>query len=180
MSQSVTLFPLNCIRCATPIPAEVNEVAWLCSICGASMALTEAGEIVPCEFHFSTDLPAGKKGRPFWVAEGVVRLIRQSYNRIGKSDQEAIQFWSQPRRFFIPAYDCGLEEMLTIGTRWLTKPPPLFEGAKSDFLPITQSAADVRAFAEFLIIAIEAARKDKVKEIQFELEMGVPQLWILP
>jgi hypothetical protein len=38
----------------------------------------------------------------------------------------------------------------------------------------------VQAFAEFLILAVEAARKDKVKEIRFELELQPPTLWILP
>ena len=180
MSRPVELVPLNCIQCAMPIAAAVNEVAWLCPNCGTSLALTEAGDLIPCEMRFSANLPPNSKGRPFWVTEGTVKIFRQSYNLIGNSDQEALQFWSQARRFFIPAYECGLEEMLTIGTRWLADPPPLIEGPKTDFLPITHSAADVQAFAEFLILAVEAARKDKVKEIRFELELQPPTLWILP
>ncbi|RCK73171.1 MAG: hypothetical protein ANABAC_0058 [Anaerolineae bacterium] len=163
-----------------PIAAAVNEVAWVCPTCGTGMALNDEGELIPCEFHFSANLPPTGKGKPFWVAEGRVRISRQSYNLIGKSDQEAISFWNQPRWFFIPAYECGLDDMLTIGTRWLTTPPPLVEGSKTDFVPITQSASDVRAFAEFLIVAVEAARKDKVKGIQFVLELQPPLLWILP
>lgn len=180
MSKVVELFPSNCIQCAMPIAAAVNEVAWLCPTCGTSMELTEAGELIPCDILFSSNLPPGGKGRPFWVAEGTVEIFRQSYNLIGKSDGEAMQFWSQPQRFFIPAYECDLEEMLAIGIRWLTNPPPLVEGPKTNFLPITHSVADVQAFAEFLILAVEAARKDKVKEIRYKLELQPPILWILP
>jgi hypothetical protein len=37
----------------------------------------------------------------------------------------------------------------------------------------------VRSWAEFLVIAIEAERKDQVKKIEFSLELGEPRLWIL-
>lgn len=180
MSRPVELVPLNCIQCSMPIAAAVNEVAWVCPTCGTSMALNEAGELTPCEIRFSRNLPPSGKGKPFWVAEGTVKIFRQSYTLIDGSDREAMQFWGQPRCFFIPAYECGLEEMLAIGTRWLTNPPSLVEGPKTDFIPITHSVADVHAFAEFLILAVEAARKDKVKEIRFELELKPPTLWVLP
>lgn len=180
MNRAVELYPLNCIRCDLPIPAAVEEVAWICRQCGAGMALTDAGELIPCEIYFSAALSPQQKGKPFWVAEGKVRLNRQSYNVVGKSDREAEVFWSQPRLFFIPAYACDLEEMLRVGTQLLTHPPALNPGTPTDFLPITHSAADFRPFAEFLIIALEAARKDKVKEVRFELELQPPVLWILP
>ncbi len=180
MTQTIELIPLNCIRCSTPIPAEVDEVAWICRTCGTGMTLTDSAELVPCEFHFSADLSPGQRGRPFWVAEGNVRLVRESYNAIGKSDREAEAFWSQPRLFCVPAYSCELEEMLTVGTRLLTNPPPLIRGSATDFLPITHSAADFRPFAEFLIIALEAARRDKVRMVRFELELQAPALWVLP
>ncbi len=180
MTRPVELVPLNCLRCSMPIPAQENEVAWLCSTCGASMALSDTGELIPCEINFSANLSPNQKGSPFWVAEGKVELVRQSYNRVGNSDREAVSFWAQPRRFFIPAYDCDLEEMLASGIRLLKEPPALQNGPKTDFLPITQSASDVRPFAEFLIIALEASRRDKVKSVQFELELGVLALWILP
>jgi hypothetical protein len=33
---------------------------------------------------------------------------------------------------------------------------------------------------EFIIIGIEANRRDKIKEIQFNLNLSAPELWILP
>ena len=39
---------------------------------------------------------------------------------------------------------------------------------------------DVLAAAEFIVIAIEAERKDKIKSIDFELKLSKPVLWILP
>jgi hypothetical protein len=49
-----------------------------------------------------------------------------------------------------------------------------------DFVPVTVAGDDVGVWAEFLVMALEAARKDKVKKIDFNLKLGEPQLWILP
>jgi hypothetical protein len=38
----------------------------------------------------------------------------------------------------------------------------------------------VRAAAEFIVMAVEAERKDDLKEIRFDLEIDTPILWILP
>jgi hypothetical protein len=38
----------------------------------------------------------------------------------------------------------------------------------------------VHAAAEFIIMAVEAERKDDLKEIRFDLEIDTPILWILP
>jgi hypothetical protein len=38
----------------------------------------------------------------------------------------------------------------------------------------------VRATAEFIVMAVEAERKDDLKEIRFKLELDPPILWILP
>jgi hypothetical protein len=39
---------------------------------------------------------------------------------------------------------------------------------------------DVSAAAEFIVMAIEAGRKDKLKELDFSLKLSTPVLWILP
>jgi hypothetical protein len=39
---------------------------------------------------------------------------------------------------------------------------------------------DVRALAEFIVLAVEAARKDKLSHLQFDLQLGAAELWIIP
>jgi hypothetical protein len=105
-------------------------------------------------------------------------LQRQTYsgNRAGESEN----FWGQGRRFCIPAFSCPHDELLENGTRLLKQPPPLREGPPTGFKPVTLSAADAIALAEFIVVAAEAERSDMLKELQFTLETSAPVLWILP
>jgi hypothetical protein len=179
VDRPVELIPLVCLRCSTPIPAGPEEVAWVCAQCGQGMALDETRGLVALEVQFAAgrDDP-NQPGKPFWVAEGRVSVQRHTYS--GNQDREAQAAWSQPRRFFVPAFDCTLETLLSLGTRLLLEPPVLQPGNPTRFEPATLHPEDVRAAAEFILVAIEAGRKDKLKEIQFSLDLSTPYLWILP
>ena len=61
----------------------------------------------------------------------------------------------------------------------VTKPAELKPGLAADFLPVIMHQEDIRAYAEFIIMGIEAQRKDKVKEVAFILQLEQPVLWIL-
>lgn len=178
MDQSITLVPLVCPQCATPIPAEPDEVAWVCSQCGKGLALDESQGLQPLQVHFAAGLPADAPGKPYWVVEGQVSLQRETYH--GASSREAQEFWSQPRRFFIPAFTCSLEELLAQSIRWLAQPPKLEEGPAGSFAPATLASEDVRPLAEFVVMAVEAGRRDKLKSAQISLQLSTPELWVFP
>ena len=178
MEVPVELIALNCIRCGTPIPAEIDEVAWACEQCDQGQQLGESG-LLPLEIHYAQGIAPNQKGKPFWVCEGRVTLQRDTYGQ-AKSETEAQQFWSQPRKFVIPAFLYPVDEFSNDGVRWLQNPPMLQPGPVAQFEPATVAVEDVRTWAEFLVMALEAARKDKVKTIEFKLALLEPQLWILP
>jgi hypothetical protein len=167
------------LRCRTPIPAEPDEAAWVCAQCGQGLSLDEEQGLETLEFHFHKDIPQGKRGRPFWAVEGRVTIERVTYGR-GNQDNDAGRFWDTPRRFFVPAYSCTLEDMLKSGIAMLQRPPTLVPGEPAPFEPVTLLKADVKNAAEFLIVGIEAGRKDKLKRISFSLEMSQAELWLLP
>jgi hypothetical protein len=108
-----------------------------------------------------------------------VTLQRDTYGR-AQSEQEAQQFWGQPRHFFIPAFPMPLDEIYRLGIRWLQQPPGIQSGPVTDFEPVIVAAEDVPVWAEFLVVALEAERKDQVKTVNFQLEMAEPLLWVLP
>lgn len=179
METPVELVPLNCIRCGTSIPAEVDEVAWVCRQCEKGQQLSDEG-LVPLQINYSLSVKPTEKGRPFWVCEGRVTLARNTYGSTGKNSDDALQFWEQPRMFIIPAFSYTLGEFSRVGVKWLQTPPAMEPGLIVDFEPVTVAAEDVSAWAEFLVIALEAERKDKMRKLEFELNLGEPQLWILP
>jgi hypothetical protein len=180
MTAPVTLIPLKCTRCATPVPAEPGEVAWQCEQCGQGLLLDESEGLQPLEIHFAAGIAPGSQGRPFWVVEGFVTMRRASYTVFRQETEDAQRFWQPRRRFFVPAFDADLDELLTVGVGLLRRPPTLQPGQPVDFVPVSLPLGDVPALAEFIVFAIEAERRDKVKEIYFSLQLGEPALWVLP
>ena len=190
MDRPVELVPLLCLKCGQPIPAALNEVAWVCSQCGQGQRLVEEAAVenggqpatpaglIPLDIHYSATIPPNGKGRPFWVAEGTVLLQRQTYG--SSRTREAQDYWNSPRRFFIPAYDCPLEEALQESLQRLARPEQLPPGPPVAFLPVTLPEEDLQALAEFVVMVIEAKRKDKLREVVFSVRLEPPDLWILP
>jgi len=178
VDQPVTLLPLTCPKCATPVPAGVEERAWVCNQCGMGLVLDEDQGLAPLTVHYSAEIKRGGTGRPFWTAPGNLRLQRETF--AGDKDRDAERFWSQPRRFFVPAFECPLETQLSLGNQMLLQPPGLQEGLAVAFEAVTVGREDVKSLAEFIAMTIEAGRDDKLKEVRFTLDLAEPELWVLP
>lgn len=180
MDQPIELVPLVCIQCSTAIPAKADEVAWACTQCGQGMVLDEMQGLQALDIHYSADIPPNRAGRPFWVADGRVKMERATYGSAGKHGKAAAQFWNQTRRFFVPAYQAPLESLLETAKMMLLNPPSMRPGEATAFEAVTLYREDVFAAAEFIVMAIEAERKDKLKSLKFELQLSKSVLWILP
>lgn len=180
MDQTIQLVPLVCVQCSTPIPAELHEAAWVCAQCGQGMALDPAKGLLAVPVYYTSGIPAGGSGKPYWVADGQVTLRRETYRSNSGSAREAEQFWSAPRRFFVPAYASDTETLLRTGVSLLANPPALQTGPAMPFQAVTLSIEDIQPAAEFIVMAVEAGRKDALKKVSFSLKLSQPALWILP
>jgi len=180
MTQMPALLPLQCIKCQTPLPAEPDEVAWRCANCGQALVLDEkqASGLAPLDLYFAAGIQNGQPGRPFWVAQGLVSVRREMYS--GDESRQAQEFWKTPRTFFVPAYACTLQQLIDQGMQLLKQPVSMMAGQAAAFLPVTLSPQDVRPMAEFIIMGIEAERRDMVKSVALQLNLAKPVLWILP
>lgn len=178
MGTQVELVPLLCIRCQTPVLAEPDEIAWVCRQCGQGMLLLDDEGLLPLDVQYDARIAPNASGRPYWVAQGLVSLQRQLYS--GNKSAEAQLLWSQPRRFTIPAYSCPLETLLKYGPQLLLNPPVLQPGPAASFDAVTVPPGDIKAIAEFIVVAIEAERSDMLKQIDVSVTMGDAVLWILP
>jgi len=154
-------------------------VAWVCGQCGQGLLLDVSKGLVALEVNYVAGIAPNTPGKPFWVTEGRVGFAsRQTYS--GNEDRQAHNFWGQPRRFFVPAYNSPLENLLEVGSKLLVQPPSLQSGPATRFEPVTLAPEDVKPLAEFIVMALEAGRKDKLRDIQFSLELSSPVLWIMP
>jgi hypothetical protein len=178
MTAPVVLIPLRCLRCETPVPAQPEEVAWRCSQCGQGLLLDESKGLVPLEIHCSADILPNRVGKPFWVAEGQVTVQRDTYS--GDKSADAQRFWGGKKLFIIPAFAGTLESLLSLSMQFLQQPPELQPGPDASFEPVTLSPADLTAAAEYLVMAIEAGRKDSLKVVSVGVSLSAPSLWVLP
>jgi hypothetical protein len=179
MSVAARLIPLLCPKCQTPVPAQPDEVAWVCEQCRAGMLLSEEKGAVSLDVFFSASISQNGIGRPFWVARGLVRPLARTMYR-GDSSKDMQSYWSQPRLFYLPAYACSLDDMLAAGNKLLREPVTMQPGSPTRFQPVVLLPEDARPVAEFIVMSVEAARSDSLKELRFDLELDPSQLWILP
>ncbi len=180
MTQMPALLPLQCLKCQTPIQAEPDEVAWLCPTCGQALLLDEkqAAGLAVLDMYFTAGIQSGQPGRPFWVAQGLVKVGRETYS--GNESRQADEFWNTPRTFFVPAYACTLEQLISQGMQYLRQPVSMMKGQSTAFVPVTLAPEDVRPMVEFIVMGVEAERRDMVKSVSVQLNLAKPVLWVLP
>lgn len=179
MAQPIELVPLVCLKCNSRLPARLDESAWVCEQCGQAQSLDEILGLERQDIHYAADIPPGSKGKPYWVVEGKAMLKRETYDRGDKEAQQARLFWEQPHRFYIPAYACSFSELLDKGVRLVIQPPDPHPGGAAPFEAVTLPYRQIRPLAEFIVMAIEAGRKDQLKQLDFLLELSMPALWVL-
>jgi hypothetical protein len=175
---SVELVLLKCPQCSTPVPAEEDEVAWVCATCGAGLQLGAAG-LAPLAVHWAALAPGAKPDawRPFWVFSGSASFAaRQSFGAQHAPDA----LWGQPVRFFVPAFVCPLAQLQSLGADLTRRQPALAAGPAGTLSGCTFSPEDAEQAAEFVVLSIEAAKSDKLREVSFTLQVGAPELWVLP
>jgi hypothetical protein len=178
VDRPVALIPLQCVQCSTPLAAQPGEVAWVCPVCGQGNLLDEKMGLERLDVHYSTAIPANGRGKPYWVALGRVALRRETFK--GNQMRDAEKYWSRPRRFYIPAFECPLDVLLPLGRRMLEQQAHLLPGSAAPFDAVVLPLKDVRSAAEFIVMAVEADRKDKLRKVEFILELETADLWILP
>ena len=179
MSKPVELIPMFCTKCQNPILAKPDETAWVCSQCNQGLILSDENALSPFQFHFASGIAPGKTGRPFWVVKGKGILQRSTFS--GDQSGEMRTFWQNERLFFVPAHELPLDQMIESGASLLRSEAILpTEGVPTPFLPVVIQREDIQALAEFIVMGIEASRKDQLRELKIDLALQDPQLWILP
>jgi hypothetical protein len=176
---SVELSLLKCLRCSTFVPAQEDEVAWVCAQCGQGLQLTETG-LAALAVNWAAARPGAAQLRwlPFWVFTGAVSFARrESYS--GSRPPERL--WNGPCRFYVPAFAMPLQPMQDLGAELTRRQIPLKAGPSQGALTgCTFHLDDARQAVEFIVLTIEAAQSDKLRAVDFSLKLEAPELWVLP
>ncbi len=178
------LIPLTCPSCRAGLDGEPDQVVFICPQCAASWHLDDTpgapARLLSLTIRYAEELRGSAMGRPFWAAGGQVQVGRRDIHGWGSQERQSVDQWAAPRRFFVPAFKCDLKNTLDFGRRLLAESPRPPAGSPAPFVPAVVSARDLHGLAEFIIVSVEAERGDNLKTLRFALELGEPELWILP
>lgn len=177
MTAPVELVPLQCIRCRTRLPAEEGQAAWLCPACGLGQRLEEPGALRAVEIRFAAASGASVRWYPFWRLPATVRVVeRETYG----SGQPPDRRWETPQEFLLPAFETSAEEAAQWGVRFLQQPIAPAVGPLAPMPAVTVPPEEAQAYAEFVVMRLEADRRDHLKSLRVVFDFGPAELWCLP
>jgi hypothetical protein len=177
----MSLIVVRCPACGNSLTPGDDDLVVACPQCGAALQLSDEG-LQPIEIQYAqTNLAKASTWRPWWIFRGRVNLIKRETQGGNRSD-EARQFWAQPRVLAVPAWELSIAAAKQAGVQQLNQPlvldaMPRPSGVR--LTPVVVSAEDARKLLEFLVLSLEAGRDDWLKTLDFQIEVGPPELWAL-
>lgn len=180
------LLALRCPNCSNPLAVENDDIVMACHHCGEMVAISQNGPVkMPVRFA----VPNGQKNpgnqwAPFWVFKGRVVIKRRDTQGVfGSAEKESRKLWSSVGTFYVPAWELSMHTAKHVGSNMIQQQPqlqPIERPNGAAFTSATVTPGDARKLLEFIVLAIEAQRKDWLKNLEFALEVDEPQMMALP
>ncbi len=179
------LLALRCPQCGQKLePQQADVVAIACAHCFTAVAVHQNG-LQPLDVYYAA--PAQEhveRWLPFWVFHGRVHIQRRDSQGGSKgADKEAAQLWQQVQRLYAPAWHLPVAQARELGSR-LVQAQPLFQAIpRPDAALISETVIlpeDGLKLLDFIVLTIEAERKDWLRDLKFTIEAGPPALWAIP
>ena len=179
------LLALRCPQCGQRLEPQHNEaVVMVCSQCFTAVTMHQTG-LQPIDVHYAAPSNDQVDGwLPFWLFHGRVNIQRRESQGSSKgADKEAAQLWQRVQRLYAPAWSQPAAQARDLG-RNLLQAQPLFQTIpRPDEALLTEAVIapeDSLKLLDFIILTIEAERKDMLRDLKFQIEAGVPALWAIP
>jgi hypothetical protein len=177
------LLLLRCPDCQEPLSPEPEAVVVGCKGCFTAVSLTDTG-LSPIDIQYAAAQDVVEEWVPFWLFNGRVHITQretQGSNRGAQKDSE--EFWGVPRRLYVPAWNLSMPAAREMGQTFVKQQTNLIAVPRPQnarLVDATVTPEDALKLLEFVVISIEAERKDWLKKFNFHLEVGEPELWALP
>ena len=179
------LLALRCPNCAQSLtPQSVDVVVLCCENCKTAVSINDSG-LERVELHFAK--PSVEKldaWVPIWLFNGRVHIhSRQTQGSNKQAKQDSEQLWGHPRRLYVPAWELDTQAACQLGGD-LVQHQPVFQFTPQPdsftLVEVVVTPEDALKLLEFVVFNVEAARKDWLKDLQFNIETIDPQLWAIP
>lgn len=173
---------LICPQCTQWLSPKPDDIVLACPRCFTAVILEDSGLRSVSAVAYAASSATDATWYPFWTFQGQVEFTARE-TQSGNKSKDAQQFWQTERRFLIPAWDLDMWQARDLGMRLLQKPPQLtiLNGPpETAFHSATLSREDALKLVDFIILTVEAERKDMLRKLQFKLTIDDPALWLLP
>ena len=180
------LLALRCPNCNHGLKPGNDDILLVCPNCQIPVAIAIDGpKRVKVRFALPPKMEAdAQEWVPFWVFEGLVKVTeRETQSGWRTKDKDSQQFWASPRQLYVPAWDLSVHNAQDVGSQLILNQPEFTSIVQPKVINLTPTVVkpnDAKKILEFIILAIEARRKDWLKKFAFELEVSKPQLWAMP
>ncbi len=179
------LLPLRCPQCNQKLEPHHNDVVVVvCTQCFTAVTLHQTG-LQPIDVHYAA--PSNERvdsWLPVWLFHGRVILHqRQSQGSSKGADKDAAELWQRAQRLYAPAWQQPARQARELGSK-LVQAQPLFQAIpRPDGALLAETIItpeDGLKLLDFIVLTIEAERKDMLRDIKFNIEAGPPALWAIP
>lgn len=179
------LLALRCPTCAQPLkPHNQDVVVMSCEGCGTAVSLSQSGlDTIALQFA-APAVDNFDAWLPLWVFNGRVNITnRQTQGRNKEAQQHSEQLWGYPRRLYVPAWELPTETASQLGGDLVQRQPTFQRTDQPSSFSLIEAVItpdDALKMLEFVVLSVEAARKDWLKALNFNIEAAKPQLWAIP
>jgi hypothetical protein len=180
------LLALKCPTCGQKLTPQSNEtVVVSCMNCLTAVSLHQAAiTAIPIQYAAPTARGEVETWLPMWVYNGRVALTRrQSQSGSKGADKEAQALWGGVQRLYAPAWQEPVSQAREIGSQFILKQPALQATTPEAGMTLrdaTITQEDGLKLLDFIVLTIEANRKDWLKDLQFEIQTSGSELWAVP
>lgn len=177
------LLLLRCPKCAHALASGNDDVVVQCANCRAAIAIDDSGPRLLAAQYVAPTRPEVETWLPFWVYRGKVTIQSRKTQGGRSAEKDALAFWEQPKRVYIPAWGWELAEARDLIRDLLEKQPFLQAITPPDgaaFVPAALRPEDGRKLLELVVVSIEAGRNDWLESLDYDLRLESEALWLLP
>lgn len=180
------LILLRCPNCGEGLKPEQDDIVFACDNCHTPVTISQNGTSktkVQFAVPRKDQIDHQTKWLPFWIFKGRVEIIKRVTQDGRSRNQEAEELWRGLDRFYVPAWDMQPHIAQDVGTELIHKPPDvelISRPPEAHMVAANVSSDDARKLLEFIVLAIEARRKDWLKDLDFRLDIAEVELWALP
>ncbi len=179
------LLALKCPTCGQNLKPQRNEaVVVSCGNCKTAVSLHQSG-IKAIDVQYAAPSSDNVQAwLPMWLFKGKVNIIRRESQGSSKgADKEAAQLWGSANRLFAPAWQEPSQQARGIGAKFTVKQPRLAPIAPTDNMLMQEATItpeDGLKLLDFIVLSLEADRKDWLEDLQFEIQTTGHELWAIP